>query len=80
MILTRKQEEGLKIAVQRHKNRDRVTVISGLAGSGKSTLVKFIVEALQVAPDKVAYASFTGKAAEVLRQKGNKCAFTSRWI
>ena len=76
MILTRKQEEGLKIAVQRHKNHDKMTIISGFAGVGKSVLIKFIIEALQVSPDKVAYAAFTGKAAEVLRQKGNKNAVT----
>ena len=44
--------------------------------TGKSTLVKFIIEALDVEPSKVAYAAFTGKAAEVLRKKGNKNACT----
>lgn len=76
MILTKKQEEGLKIAVERHKLGEKYTVISGYAGTGKSTLVKFIIAALDVHPDKVAYASFTGKAAEVLRKKGNKNSMT----
>ena len=76
MELTRKQEEGLKIAVERWKCGEKYTVISGYAGTGKSTLVKFIIAALDVSPDKVAYASFTGKAAEVLRKKGNKNAMT----
>ena len=31
MILTAKQEEGLKIAVQRYKNGEKYTVISGYA-------------------------------------------------
>lgn len=76
MELTKKQEEGLKIAVQRHRDGEKYTVIAGYAGTGKSTLVKFIVEALQVEPSKVCYATFTGKAAEVLRKKGNKNACT----
>lgn len=76
MELTKKQEEGLKIAVARHRANEKYTVIAGYAGTGKSTLVKFIIEALQVEPSKVCYATFTGKAAEVLRKKGNKNACT----
>ena len=76
MELTKKQEEGLKIAVARHKSREKYTVISGYAGTGKSTLVKFIIDALDVDKDKVAYATYTGKAAEVLRKKGNPNAMT----
>lgn len=76
MELTRKQEEGLKIAVERFHNNEKYTVISGYAGTGKSTLVKFIIEALDIEPSKVSYATFTGKAAEVLRKKGNPNAHT----
>lgn len=76
MILTKKQEEGLKLAVQRHRAGEKYTVISGYAGTGKSTLVKFIIEALQVEPSKVCYATYTGKAAQVLAKKGNKNAIT----
>lgn len=74
--LAKKQEEGLKTAVARWKNHEKYTVISGYAGTGKSTLVKFIIEAIDVEPSKVAYASYTGKAAEVLRKKGNPNAMT----
>jgi exodeoxyribonuclease-5 len=76
MILTRKQSEGLLIAIDRYKARKKYTVISGYAGSGKSTLVRFIIEALDVDEDNVCYCAFTGKAAEVLRKKGNKNACT----
>ena len=72
MILTAKQEQGLKIAIQRHKDGEKYTVISGYAGSGKTTLVRFIISALDVDESKVCYAAFTGKAAEVLRKKGNR--------
>lgn len=76
MVLTSKQEEGLKIAVERHRLGERYTTIAGYAGTGKSTLVKFIIEALQVEPSKVCYATYTGKAAQVLVKKGNKNAIT----
>ena len=76
MELTKKQEEGLKIAVDRHHLGKKYTVIAGYAGTGKTTLVKFIIDALNVAEDQVAYVSFTGKAAEVLRKKGNPNSMT----
>lgn len=76
MELTRKQEEGLKIAIDRHRAGEKYTVIAGYAGTGKSTLVRFIIEALDVEETHVAYTSFTGKAAEVLRKKGNPNAMT----
>ena len=76
MELTTLQEKGLNEAITRHRNHDKYVVISGYAGTGKSTLVRFIIDALDVDEDKVAYATFTGKAAEVLRKKGNKNAMT----
>ena len=76
MELTNKQEEGLKTALERYKNGEKYTTISGYAGTGKSTLVKFIISALDVEESKVAYAAYTGKAAEVLRKKGNPNAMT----
>lgn len=76
MVLTEKQELGIKEIVDRHRNKEKYTVISGYAGTGKSTLVKYAIEALNVEPKKVAYATFTGKAAEVLRKKGNENACT----
>ena len=74
MELNDKQKQGLDIAVDRYKRKERYTVISGYAGTGKSTLVKFIVAALpNINPDEdVIYTSFTGKATQVLQKKGNK--------
>ena len=76
MELTVAQQKGLKIALERYKANEKYTVIAGFAGTGKSTLVKFIIDALDVDQDKVAYATYTGKAAEVLRKKGNPNAMT----
>lgn len=72
MVLTNKQEQGLKIAIERYKNNEKCTVISGYAGSGKSTLVRFIIDALDVSKDDVCYCAYTGKATQVLQKKGNK--------
>ena len=76
MILTNKQEAGLRIILERYRTGEKYTTISGYAGTGKSTLVKYAIQALDVEESKVAYATYTGKAAEVLRSKGNKGAIT----
>lgn len=72
MELTKKQEQGLKIAIERYKNNEKYTCIAGYAGSGKSTLVNFIISALSIKEEDVCFACFTGKAAQVLLKKGNK--------
>ena len=77
MILTKKQEEGLNICIERFKNKEPYTCIAGYAGTGKSTLVKFIIAALNIYPEDVAYVAFTGKAANVLAQKGCPNATTA---
>ena len=78
IVLTNKQEQGLREAVERYKRGEKYTVISGYAGSGKSTLVKFIISALDIDSDtQVAYVAFTGKAAAVLSQKGCPNATTA---
>lgn len=78
MELTRKQEEGLRIAIDRYNHNEPYTIIAGYAGTGKSTLINFIIAALEVNPeDEVAYITFTGKASEVLREKGCPNAMTA---
>ena len=78
MILTEKQEQGLKECIKRYENGEKYCVISGYAGAGKSTLVKVIIENLPgIDPEEdVAYACYTGKAAQVLLKKGNKNVIT----
>ena len=77
MELTPKQKEGLEIAVDRYKANKKYTCIAGYAGTGKSTLVSFIINALPVDPNKVAYVAYTGKAANVLKHKGCEGATTA---
>ena len=78
MILTKKQEQGLKTCIEKYINGEKYCVISGYAGAGKSTLVKFIVQNLPgIDPEEdVVYACYTGKAAQVLLKKGNKNVLT----
>lgn len=76
LILTDGQEKGLKIAVERYKNGEPYTCIAGYAGVGKSTLVSHIIEALNISPQDVCYAAFTGKASLVLREKGCENSMT----
>lgn len=64
MELTAKQEKALKLAVANYNFGLPYTVISGYAGSGKSTLVKYIISALNLDPEEdVVYVAYTGKAA-----------------
>ena len=77
MILTSKQEQGLKIALERYSHNEAWTCIGGYAGSGKSTLVKYIVAALDIDECDVCYVAFTGKASLVLKEKGCPNAMTA---
>lgn len=77
MELTKKQEEGLKIAIDRYKAHEPYTCIAGYAGVGKSTLVRFIIDALNIPQKKVAYVTYTGKASLVLKEKGCPNAMTA---
>lgn len=47
------------------------------SGTGKSTTIKYIVQALGFEPNEVAYIAYTGQAAQVLKQKGNPNAMTA---
>ena len=77
MQLTDKQEIGLQICLDRYKRGERFSVIAGYAGTGKTTLVKFLVSALENqfkinSERDICYAAYTGKACQVLQKKGNK--------
>lgn len=75
MQLSEKQARGLDIAIKRWRDGEKYTVISGYAGSGKTTLIKYITEALYqegLSEEDIVYCSFTGKACRVLQEQGNK--------
>lgn len=77
MELTERQKEGVRIAIQRYKNHEKYTVIAGYAGTGKSTVVEYIVKELGLKNEDVAYCAYTGRAAKVLRDKNCPNAMTT---
>lgn len=77
MKLTSGQENALKIAVERYKNNESYTVIAGYAGTGKTTIVQYIINELRIRKCDVAYIAYTGKAALVLQKKGCENAMTA---
>lgn len=45
-------------------------VLAGLAGTGKTTIINYIIQELDLRPHNIAFCAYTGKAAMVMRQKG----------
>lgn len=65
------QKSALKAISDWQKNPDKpYFVLAGGAGTGKSTLLRYIAEELGVRKDLVLFCTLTGKAALVLRRKG----------
>ena len=77
MELTKGQQKGLEVACERYRKGHQYTVIAGFAGTGKTTLVQFIIKELKLRDDDVVFISFTGKAALVLKNKGCPNAMTA---
>lgn len=72
MELTDEQEEAIKKAKRWWQRQDKQTFeISGCAGSGKSTIVYYLIDELGIAHEDVLFVTYVGKAALVLAQKGN---------
>lgn len=72
IILTPKQEVAVHLACEWYgsSNKYGPFILTGVAGSGKTTLINFIINELNIPCDRVAFASYTGKAASVLNRKG----------
>lgn len=65
------QEKAIKEGKRWYQNRDKqIFVIGGYAGTGKTTLVRWILEACNIPIEAGAYVAFVGKAAMVLSMKG----------
>ncbi len=58
----------------------RLFLIEGYAGTGKSTVLSQILANMEIPIYKVAFVTFTGKAAVVLREKGNPATTIHRLI
>jgi exodeoxyribonuclease V len=75
--LTDDQAAATRAAVRWYKNRRKfqpVFQINGFAGTGKSSIIPYIIDDLGLEPERdVVFGTYTGKAALVLRKKGIPC-------
>lgn len=69
MILTPKQDEAVNIISRRYQSGEAITVVAGYAGTGKSTLINYFIENMDLM-GKTVFCTFTGKASLVLRKQG----------
>lgn len=69
LVWSGEQQRAIDQVVQWHasKNRPQIFRLFGYAGTGKTTLAKYIADQID---GEVLFACFTGKAAQVLRNKG----------
>lgn len=69
--LAPQQEEAIRTLVPlvRGINPQPLTYLAGYAGTGKSTILPFLLQEIGVPPEKVAFMAPTGKAAKVMRGK-----------
>jgi exodeoxyribonuclease-5 len=73
IILTDEQNQAVKLIKDWYlnfKGKKKTFVLAGIAGSGKTTIIRNIIDDLGLSEFAVRYAAFTGKAAMVLRSKG----------
>lgn len=71
--LTHKQNIAYKKALEWYKNEPnkRMFTIAGYAGTGKTTLVRTIIEGLGLCNSSIAFCAYTGMASGVLTRNGN---------
>jgi exodeoxyribonuclease-5 len=73
IVLTDEQNQAVKLIKDWYRNNTKkkhTFVLAGIAGSGKTTIIRNIIDDLGLDEYSVRYAAFTGKAAMVLRSKG----------
>lgn len=76
LVLNSQQSKAKDLIIQWFKNETKnkqTFVLSGYAGTGKTTLINFIIQELNL-QNSVAFATPTGKAASVLIQKGSEAS------
>ena len=69
MQLTEEQKNVVRQVIQNF-DKERYITVSGYAGTGKSTIIGTIIQALKNKGLTFALGAYTGKAANVLRKKG----------
>lgn len=70
MELSEQQEEAIRVITNCIKvEKQKLTYLAGYAGTGKSTILPYIIDALGLDPFDVAFLAPTGQAAKVMRRK-----------
>lgn len=70
--LSEMQQEAVRIIEQWFKDSKKKSFfLAGYAGTGKTTLVEYIIKKLQMKDSEVAFACYTGKASLVVTRKAN---------
>lgn len=70
ITLSKQQAEAVDAALAWYKTHSKVFILTGAAGTGKTSIAKYIAGAIAEEDGDVLYGAFTGKAAAVLESKG----------
>lgn len=71
--LTEEQEDGLNKTYEWWQRKDKqVWAIVGGAGTGKTTLIRYIINKIGLSDNQVLFVAYVGKATLALSRKGNK--------
>ena len=70
MGLTLEQDNAMRILLDRHNDKEKISVLQGIAGSGKSFLLSYLIQHLGYEENEVAFATYTGTAAKILMKQG----------
>jgi exodeoxyribonuclease-5 len=68
--LTLEQDNAMRILLDRHNDKEKISVLQGIAGSGKSFLLSYLIQHLGYEENEVAFATYTGTAAKILMKQG----------
>ncbi|WP_051302511.1 ATP-dependent DNA helicase [Salibacterium aidingense] len=83
ITLTETQKNAISKAVYWFKNEtdtQKIFTVGGYAGTGKTTVVRSLIEELGIKESRVTYIAFTGKAALQLTRNGNRASTIHRLI
>lgn len=68
-MLTRRQSEASRLIRGWYKkSNEQRFILAGYAGTGKSYMIRYVIEGLKLGIEEVAYCTFTGKASLVLKR------------
>lgn len=70
MALTREQEHAARVLIDRLHRKEKVSVLQGFAGTGKTFLLNYLIDYLDYDSEAVAFAAYTGTAAKILMRQG----------